>query len=339
MSNTNTNAKAPCQQPARRRNRTGLEISLKRILPAIAVAWLLLGAAGVGTGGCVDDLCAVLHPGYLFKSNPNFQHRYADAGGTSFPPCYGYHPTCWRQWPECCVGCPPPPVAVFAVSPTAAQTLPPPEVTPTPAGAPVVPQPPATPLPGTNPAFPPPPAPPQIPPRPAVTPTPQGAPAATQPPVTSLPGSEPATPAQPPRHRKCAGRLDAVVANSETRSQSTGGRPWHRSDAAGTTPLGPVPACSVVRTVDTDCQTTRGRPWHCPNASGTTSLGPNTRLRPCPRFRHPVSDNPRKILALRRCLRNNPAWPNTRLRRRCNGSLLRIAHDPLLFLTRGLRLR
>ncbi len=141
------NAKMPCQQPARRPNRPCIEKVLKWYLPAAAVAWLLSAEVGVSVGGCIDDPYKFPSLGCFFKSNPSFHHRRDDASGTLCAPCYGYHPTCWRPWPDCCVGCPPPPVSISTQPPEAPlQNLPSPEAMPTPEVIPA-PMPPPAPLP------------------------------------------------------------------------------------------------------------------------------------------------------------------------------------------------
>ncbi|MGA2257506.1 MAG: hypothetical protein ABSG53_22835, partial [Thermoguttaceae bacterium] len=140
----------------RQRNRPAIERVFQQFFPAAAGAWLLLAVAGLSLGGGIDDPCKFPSLGCLFKSNPGFHHHRDDASGTLCAPCYGYHPTCWRQWPDCCVGCPPPPVPVPTESPAAPpRNLPPPEVTPTPQGVPAPTLPSLPPLPGSEPAIPP----------------------------------------------------------------------------------------------------------------------------------------------------------------------------------------
>jgi hypothetical protein len=156
-----TNARPKSQLPAPRRNRPGNGTVVKRFLIASAGALLLLAATSRGTGGCIDDPCKFPSMGYLFESNPSYYHRHDDASQTFTAPCYGYHPTCWRQWPGCCVGYPPPANPVPNDSrPVPLPKLPPAEVVPTPDAAPPARQPPIPALPAPESAIPPLPAPP-----------------------------------------------------------------------------------------------------------------------------------------------------------------------------------
>jgi hypothetical protein len=144
-----TNAKTPCPPPAGMRNRP-----FKWFLPAVAGTWLLLAEVGVSIGGCLEDTWHLPGLNELFKSIPSFHHCRNNISGTLCAPCYGYHPTCWRQWPNCCAGCPSPPVPVSAESPEVQPKLPPPEVTPTPEGVPLPTQQPVPSLPGAKSAVP-----------------------------------------------------------------------------------------------------------------------------------------------------------------------------------------
>ena len=86
----------------------GLETACKQFLLAVAGALFLLATVDGSMGGCIDDPCKFPSLGYPFERSPSVQHCHDDARGTFSAPCYGYHPTCWREWPDCCVGCPPP---------------------------------------------------------------------------------------------------------------------------------------------------------------------------------------------------------------------------------------
>ena len=81
---------------------------LPPFLPTMAVALILLTRIGGIVGGCIDDPCKLPSLGYPLESSPSFYHRHDDACGTFCAPCYAYRPTCWREWPDCCMGCPPP---------------------------------------------------------------------------------------------------------------------------------------------------------------------------------------------------------------------------------------
>ena len=155
-----SNAKTPCRQAARHCNQPRIEVVFKRFLPVVAGTWLLLAAASASKGGCLADPCKFPSLGYLFTPSPSFHHhRHDDASGTFCAPCYGYHATCWREWPDCCVGFPPPPVSVYAESSAVPlPTLPPPKVIPAPAAVPVTKQPPLPTPPRSGPAIPPPPS-------------------------------------------------------------------------------------------------------------------------------------------------------------------------------------
>ncbi|MEI8375228.1 MAG: hypothetical protein WCJ35_20600 [Planctomycetota bacterium] len=219
-----TRAKMPCRrpvmQPARQRNRPGLEAACRRFLPAVAGALLLLADVGRSIGGCIDDPCKFPSLGYPFASSPSFHHRYDDASGTFCAPCYAYRPTCWRGWPDCCIGCPPPaglmppggfgspmitPPTLAPIQPTISRPFSPPTLPP-PVSAPMVP-------PSTEPQTPPPPdvglmrpqAPAATPPpepkmEPATLPVlpPPTAPLPTAPPPTVLPPTAPLPTVLPP---------------------------------------------------------------------------------------------------------------------------------------------
>jgi len=156
-------------------SRARYEMVFKRFLPAVAGGWLLLVQCGVGMGGCLDDGCKFPSVGGLFKSHPVL-HHHDGAASAVCPPCYGYHPTCWRPWPDSCAGCPPPPVPIPTESPTAPPTTPP-----------IVPQPVLPPLPPQ----------PETVPQPAGAAKRNGVPTPTKWSRSWLPGSETPTPPAP----------------------------------------------------------------------------------------------------------------------------------------------
>jgi len=229
----------PCRRPvvlpAGQRNRPGLTMAYKRFFPVVAGALLLLADAGRSIGGCIDDPCKFPSLGYPFESSPSFHHRRDDASGTFCAPCYAYRPTCWREWPECCVGCPPP----------AGLMLPgvignPMIASPTPA-----PNQPAISRPAPLPTLPPPVSMPMLPPAepqillpPDVGPTSRQTPAVAQPPLPPEPKSEPAIiPVLPP--------VSAPVAPPPAEPQTSlppdvGSTP-ERASAVAQPPLTPVP--------------------------------------------------------------------------------------------------
>ena len=106
----------PIMQSARQRSQPHGETARKRfllhtgvIIAVCAGALLLFATVNIGVGECIDDPCKFPSLGYLFEPSLSFQdHRHDDASGTFCAPCYGYRPTCWRGWPDCCVPCPPP---------------------------------------------------------------------------------------------------------------------------------------------------------------------------------------------------------------------------------------
>ena len=152
------NAKTPRQQLVRQCNRAGFKMVLKLFFPVVAGGWLLLADVGVSKGGCIDDPGKFSSLGYLFERNPSFHRRHDDASGTFCAPCYGYHPTCWQQWPDCCVGYSALPVSASAVPPVAPlQSSPPAELT-SPAEIPATKLPPPPSQPGSVPSIPSPPA-------------------------------------------------------------------------------------------------------------------------------------------------------------------------------------
>jgi len=109
---SNIRLKTPCQRPvmppARQRNRPGSATVCKRFLLVVAGVLLLLAKVNVSLGGCLDDPCNFPSLGYLFQPSPSFHHRFDDASGTFYAPCYGYRSTSWREWSGGCLGSPPP---------------------------------------------------------------------------------------------------------------------------------------------------------------------------------------------------------------------------------------
>lgn len=109
------------------------------VLPAAVAGFILLTTASCSTDclrekSCDDNRRMQCERHTLGESNPECMAFDA--------PCYGYHPTCWRPWPECCMPCPPPPQALIPSSE---------QPTPAPMGLPEMPPvnaaPPAVPLP------------------------------------------------------------------------------------------------------------------------------------------------------------------------------------------------
>jgi len=74
-----------------------------RTVRALGISLLLLGSLAVGGCACTGnsdlrDLGALL----------GCSHRPpVRRAATPCDPCYGFHPTCWHAWPECCAGLPP----------------------------------------------------------------------------------------------------------------------------------------------------------------------------------------------------------------------------------------
>jgi hypothetical protein len=131
-----TDIKTSCQPSVGRCKRPGIKVLSTGLLSAAAGAWLLLVEVGVGIGGGIEDPYEVPILAGFFKSVPCLQRHRVEANSTLCAPCYGYHPTCWRQWPGNCVGCPPPPVP----GPTQLPAAPlPPELLPTPGATPALP--------------------------------------------------------------------------------------------------------------------------------------------------------------------------------------------------------
>jgi hypothetical protein len=192
--NTKTLCRRPVMQPAGRRNRLGFDKACQRFLPAMAGALLLLASINSSRGGCIDDPCKFPSLAYPFEASPSFHHRHDDASGTFCAPCYAYRPTCWREWPNGCVGCPFPggplsPGLIGSANTATPATAPDQPTIPKPVSSPALPAP-------IAPVLPPPPEPQPAPP--PATPAPQAVPAVTPPPAPLAPKSEPATVPAPP---------------------------------------------------------------------------------------------------------------------------------------------
>lgn len=71
-----------------------------RMWAGVCLALLVLGASG---GCCSWDGCGALRPHFYSLAG-----KEVCRGPMTCGPCFGYHPTCWLSWPECCGPCPPP---------------------------------------------------------------------------------------------------------------------------------------------------------------------------------------------------------------------------------------
>jgi hypothetical protein len=101
-----------------------------------------------------DGMKSLATPGDMFTCS----HELQVTRVVPHDPCYGFHPTCWYAWPDCCPSCPPPAgITPEIISAGAAETPPadspsPREVIPTPAEQPPTAKPPEGPrLPSTKP--------------------------------------------------------------------------------------------------------------------------------------------------------------------------------------------
>jgi hypothetical protein len=73
-----------------------------KTVPALVIALLLPCCAC----SCAyrDGMKSLATPGDLFTCS----HEQQVCRGIPCDPCYGFHPTCWTAWSDCCTRCPPP---------------------------------------------------------------------------------------------------------------------------------------------------------------------------------------------------------------------------------------
>ena len=86
-----------------------------RLLLVAGASLLLLTTASCATQQKRSDSAEYQQSEAPGETVPKLVGYDEEACAPTLGPCYGYHPTCWRAWPECCTQCPPPPQVIVPV--------------------------------------------------------------------------------------------------------------------------------------------------------------------------------------------------------------------------------
>jgi hypothetical protein len=86
-----------------------------KFLPMAGAGLLLLTFASCATQEKRSDSAENQQPDAQAEVGAKVVGYDEEACYPTLGPCYGYHPTCWHAWPECCTQCPPPPQIIVPV--------------------------------------------------------------------------------------------------------------------------------------------------------------------------------------------------------------------------------